>query len=264
MSEDQQLSQVKVVLVQPDLIWEAPEQNLQMLESMMKPYYGKADVFILPELFTTGFTMKSSRFALDYSDPLFSRLRLMASEAGATLAGSIIIREKGEYYNRFVWIDQDGSVKSYDKRHLFRMGGEDANYRSGDRQRIVFSTSGFRFLPQICYDLRFPVFSRYRGDYDAVIYIASWPENRQHVWETLLKARAIENQCYVVGVNRTGMDGEGISYRGGSCVISPTGHLIAWLDNQPGTLIASLSLSSLAEFRDKFPVWKDADDFTVS
>jgi len=254
---------VKVVLVQPDLVWEDIQSNISLIKSMILPYKGNKAVFILPELFTTGFTMNSGEFALSMEGKVLSSLKDIAVEMDGVIAGSTIIRESGNLFNRFLWIEPDGTVYSYDKRHLFRMGEEDKHYRAGDK-RIIIPYNNFNFLPQICYDLRFPVFTRNRNDYDVIIYVANWPENRQHVWETLLKARAIENQCYVIGVNRTGTDSNGISYRGGSCVITPTGHLTGWLDNNPGTLITSLSLSSLYEFRQNFPVWKDADSFELN
>jgi len=263
MQKENDHSPVRVVLVQPDLAWEDPEKNLLNLKIHVAPYKGRAEVFIFPELFTTGFTMNSKEFAVSMDSPLLRELRALALELGGVIAGSIIIREKEQYFNRFLWIEPGGETLYYDKRHLFRMGDEQEHYSPGNR-RCVFSMHGFRFLAQICYDLRFPVFSRYRGDYDAIIYVANWPDSRQHVWENLLKARAIENQCYVIGVNRTGQDGTGIHYKGGSCVISPTGHLTAWLDNTPGALLASLSMSSLTDFREKFPAWKDADDFLIS
>lgn len=263
MDRNEENTAVKVVLVQPDLVWEEPGSNMELLENMMLPYAGKGDVFVLPEMFLSGFTMNTARMAVGKDDLLLRRLKDLSRQLKGIIAGSIIYTEKGKYYNRFLWISPDGKTGHYDKRHLFRMGEEDRNFSPG-RERMVFRFGSFRFLPQVCYDLRFPVFARYRGDYDVLVYVANWPENRQHVWETLLKARALENQCYVIGVNRTGNDGEGIGYRGGSCVLSPTGHLLAWLDNQPGTILTSLSLTSLNEFRDGFPVWKDADDFTLS
>jgi predicted amidohydrolase len=180
----------------------------------------------------------------------------------AVLMGSTIIKEGKHVYNRLLWVSPEGIQGRYDKRHLFRIGGEHENYTPG-KSRVTFTLKGFRILPLICYDLRFPVFSRNRNDYDILVYVANWPAPRQHVWNTLLQARAIENQCVVLGVSRVGKDGDGTDHIGGTAVINPYGHIKATLGNTPGVLHYDIILSEVREFRKKFPVWKDADEFTM-
>jgi predicted amidohydrolase len=185
----------------------------------------------------------------------------MAEEKQCYLSGSLIYREgDGLIYNRLFWISPAGIEDYYDKRHLFRPGGEKENFSQG-MERKVFKLGGFRILPQICYDLRFPVFSRNRGDYDVLLYVANWPATRQPVWEILTRARAMENQSYLLGTNRVGTDGTGIPSNGGSCVINPIGGEILRMNEKPGIGTAVLDLEKLREFRKKFPAWKDADSF---
>ncbi len=186
----------------------------------------------------------------------------LAREKSVHVAGSLIILEHGRIFNRFFWVSPDGIAGHYDKRHLFRMGREDSFFTPGE-SREVFTLGSVRFLPQICYDLRFPVFARNRGDYDVVVYVANWPAPRHAVWETLIRARAIENQAYAIGVSRVGTDGEGVAHLGGSCVVDPMGQVVGCLDDQPGFLIYTLDIQMIREFREKFPVWKDADSFSL-
>ncbi len=254
--------QITLCQVQPDLIWEDIEGNLEMLEGMLEKMIPETDLVILPETFSTGFTMQSDRYSEEESGKAVSWLKRMAREKQTCMTGSLIVREADNIFNRLYWVSPDGIDGYYDKRHLFRMGREDKHFSPGI-SRPVFNLGNFRFLPQICYDLRFPVFSRNRGDYDVLFYVANWPAPRQLVWETLLRARAIENQSYVLGVSRVGVDGLGVDHLGGTCVIDPMGNVIHAMDNQPGILTTSVELNMLRSFREKFPAWKDADRFTL-
>ncbi len=253
---------ISVFLVQPDLLWEDPDGNLGMLEGMIGQMTGDPDVIILPETFATGFTMRVERFAEKEDGPGVTWMRSLARRRDACVTGSLIIRCDGEFFNRLYWITPEGVEGHYDKRHLFRMGREEMHFRPGE-ERKVFNMGPFRFMPQICYDIRFPVFARNRNDYDVLFYVANWPAPRQPVWEVLLRARAIENQAYVLGVTRVGRDGEGVEHVGGSCAVDPTGRVEAFLEDRPGILNVKIDLEKIREFREKFPAWKDADQFHI-
>jgi omega-amidase len=251
-----------ICLVQPEIIWEDIPGNLEELDHLIHSAPEGTDLIILPETFSTGFTMRADRFAEKREGMAVSWMQKTARERNATLTGSLIIRENGRVYNRLYWVSPGGIEGHYDKRHLFRMGREDKYFESGGK-RELFTLGPFRFMPQICYDLRFPVFARNRSDYDVLFYVANWPAPRHPVWETLLRARAIENQAYVIGVNRAGVDGEGVDHLGGSCIIDPMGRVEAIMDRRPGILHWLIELKKTREFREKFPVWKDADRFTI-
>ena len=253
--------QITVCQVQPELVWENIDANLAMLEGLLEKVPAGTDLVILPETFSTGFTMQSDRFAEDKDGKAVNWMQRMAREKQSYISGSLIIRAGDAIFNRLFWVSPDGIEGHYDKRHLFRMGREEKHFIPGT-ERPVFTLGNFRFLPQICYDLRFPVFSRNRGDYDVLFYVANWPAPRQQVWETLLRARAIENQSYVLGTSRVGPDGLGVAHEGGSCAIDPLGKLIHKMDDQPGIQTCTLDLNKIRDFRKKFPVWKDADRFT--
>ncbi len=249
--------------MQVDLNWEEASKNRELFDSLTEGLQGRADLVILPEMFTTGFTMNSARLAEPMSGETIRWMREKAVRLGAVITGSLIINENGRYYNRLIWMPPDGSVEWYDKRHLFRMGAEDRFYSAG-KNRLVTRLKGWRISPLICYDLRFPVWSRNCNDTDVLIYVANWPASRRTVWNVLLKARAIENQVFVAGVNRVGTDGEGIKYLGETRMINPKGEVIAGLDSGfPGITIATLSPEDLTTFREKFPVALDADNFTI-
>jgi predicted amidohydrolase len=255
---------INVSLVQPDLVWEDIPANLDMLENMFSAIPEGTDLIILPETFSTGFTMRADRFAEDTpSGRALLWMREISRKKKCILAGSLIVREKNQIYNRLYWVSPEGLQGHYDKRHLFRMGREDRAFSPGSRRKI-FTCGAFRVMPQICYDLRFPVFSRNRGDYDILVYAANWPAPRHGIWETLLRARAIENQSCVLGVNRSGVDGERVDHLGGTCVIDPLGNVVRMLDKHPGILNTTIHLEKIRAFREKFPVWKDADRFTLS
>jgi predicted amidohydrolase len=187
----------------------------------------------------------------------------MAAKFTSAIAGSLIIIENGNYFNRLIHASPNGEIRYYDKRHLFRMSSEEERFTAGNRQLII-NQNDCRVSFQICYDLRFPVWSRNRKSYDLLVYAANWPTQRDEVWDVLLRARAIENQCYVAGVNRIGTDGYGISYSGGSVILDPKGKQIAALDSpSSGIIHAAISLEELSRFRDKFPVWRDGDQFNL-
>jgi predicted amidohydrolase len=252
-----------IAIIQTDLVWEDARANRQHFEQLFSQLPKETELVVLPEMFSTGFSMNVDQQAEYMDGETMSWLRKQASRNGKAIAGSLMIRENDTFFNRFVFVRPDLTFDFYDKRHLFSMGQEQIHFTPGS-QRKVFHLKSFRILPQICYDLRFPVFSRNRNDYDLLINCANWPASRREVWKTLLKARAIENQAYVAGVNRTGTDGNGIRYSGDSLIIDPKGKEMAVA--KPGSevfLTARLSKSSLDQFRKKFPVLPDADNFTL-
>ena len=255
------MSDMTVALVQAELLWERPQANRDHLERQLTGVAGRADLMVLPEMFNRGFSMDAAG-AETMSGPTVQWLRRLAAELDAAICGSIAIAEDDAVFNRFIWAGPDGELNSYDKRHLFRMGGEHERYRGGGEQRL-FSWRGWRICPLVCYDLRFPVWSRNRGDRDLLIYVANWPTARRQHWRHLLLARAIENQCAVVGVNRVGTDGQGIHYSGDSLAIDARGEVLADAGSAPGIHIAHLSLDSLRQYRAEFPVALDADPFTL-
>jgi predicted amidohydrolase len=252
-----------VTLVQKDIAWEDKAENLRQYSLMLAELKGKTDLVLMPEMFSTGFSMDPGQLAEGMDGDTVRWMKKMAAETTCCLAGSLIVREEGKFYNRAVWCDPDGSLSWYDKRHLFRMAGEETAFTAGI-SRTVVNLKGWNVCLQVCYDLRFPVWSRNRGDYDLLVYLSNWPAARSDVWNTLLRARAIENQCYVAGVNRTGTDGNKIVYQGESMVIDAKGQPVCKTASaQESTTTVSLSLPELNEFRMKFPVWKDRDDFRV-
>lgn len=254
--------QISVCQVQPDLIWEDIDANLEMLDRMLQEIPGETDLIILPETFSTGFTMHSDRYAEEVGGKAVTWMRSIARKKKAHITGSAIIRENGRIYNRLFWISEERIEGVYDKRHLFRMGREDQHFKPGSSRKI-FRLGAFRFLPQICYDLRFPVFSRNRNDYDVLFYVANWPAPRQPVWDILTRGRAMENQAYVLGVNRVGKDGLGVNHLGGTCAINPVGEVMLRLNEKPGIQVVRLDLKKLTAFKEKFPAWKDADRFSI-
>lgn len=257
---------MKIAIVQSRIEWEKPEVNLLKTENLISANIatGECDLIILPEMFTTGFTMRSSELSEKMDGAGVNWMLRLAEEYNAAVAGSLIIRESGHYYNRLVFARPDGGIAWYDKAHLFGIGGEDKNYSRGNRHLTV-NFRGFNIEFQVCYDLRFPVWSRnINNRYDLLVNVANWPEARKNVWKTLLAARAIENQCWVAGVNRVGSDGNGNFYSGDSMVISPKGEVVAYVEPySEGVILYQLSLDELKSFREKFPVWKDSDDFEL-
>lgn len=249
--------------MQTMLHWEDAAANRAMLAAKLSPLKGTTDLVLLPEMFTTGFSMRSAEMAEDMEGPTVAWLREQASWLDAALYGSVIIREGERCFNRGLFVTPEGAITVYDKRHLFRFADETSHYAAG-KERVVVHWRGWRLLLQICFDLRFPVFARNRGDYDAILYVANWPEARRYPWSQLLIARAIENQCCVLGANRVGMDGKGIHYTGDSVAIDPKGAVIAsCAPSQECAVTCVLDGDALAEFRQKFPVAQEADDFEL-
>lgn len=257
------LSNLKVSCIQADLVWENIDQNLEMFSKKMRDIPSDTELVILPEMFTTGFSMNSIELAENMDGKSFHWLKDQAEKFNKIILGSIIIKENNNFYNRCITMFPDGKYYTYDKGHLFRMEKEHEDFTKGEN-KTIFKHNGWRICTLICYDLRFPVWSRNKNEYDLLIYIASWPESRREVWNTLLKARAIENQSYVVGVNRIGKDGEGITYSGDTVIIDPKGRIITKANDYKEEIIsAELSLNELEKFREKFPVFLDADDFKL-
>lgn len=256
------MEKLEVTIVQTELQWHNAEGNLAHFSELLAAPERPTDLIVLPEMFTSGFTMQPEKNAQRMDG---SAVRWMAETAAATRAaicGSLIIEENGSYYNRFVLMRPDGKHQYYDKRHLFRLAGEHEHYRAGTASP-TFVLKGWRIRPTVCYDLRFPVWSRNRGDYDLLVNTANWPASRQQAWETLIRARAIENLAYVAAVNRIGADGNDIGYKGGSAIIDFLGNYLAILGEQPGLAFASLCPEELADFRRKFPFHADADEFVI-
>lgn len=255
---------MKIVIVQPGIDWENPASNLDRLGELTTTVPAGTDIIVLPEMFTTGFTMRATELAEEMNGPSVEWMKQVAEHHDCAVAGSIIITENGKYFNRLLFAKPDKSVAFYDKAHLFGIEGETAHFAKGTKH-LTQNFRGVNISFQVCYDLRFPVWSRNRGNgYDLLINVANWPESRKHVWKTLLAARAIENQCFVVGVNRIGADGAGNFYSGDSMVIGPRGELLASVEPyRQGTVSCEISITELREFRSSFPVWKDADGFKL-
>lgn len=256
---------MRITLIQTDIAWEDKQENLRRLQRHLEELKGQTDLVVLPETFTTGFSMNAERLAEPLSGPTVGLLRQWASQYATALAGSFIARhDDGSCRNRFFFLTPEGEATYYDKRHLFRMGHENECFAAGS-ERPIIHYRGFRILPQVCYDLRFPVWSRNVGnEYDLALYVACWPSARRHVWDVLLQARAMENQCYVCGVNRTGTDGNRLAHDGGSALYSPKGERLASLpDGQEGRATVSIDLAPLQHLREKFPVAADADAFVL-
>jgi omega-amidase len=258
------MSDLRVTLVQTDLAWQAAEHNRQLLEAQVRPLKGTTDLIILPEMFTSAFAMGSGAIAEAHPGPTLAWMQQMAAETGAALTGSIAATEGGKRFNRLLFVKPDGSYVAYDKKHLFRMLGEDQRYAAGSR-KVLVDWKGWRILPLVCYDLRFPVWSRYTQaePYDLLVYVANWPAPRNHHWRALLQARAIENLAYVAGVNRIGRDGNNLDYAGHSAVVDPHGVEVVQAGAVGGVYNATLSMNTLTQWRTKFPAWMDADAFTL-
>jgi len=258
------MQNLRLTIVQSDIIWQSASDNIAKIESLISGLDGGSDLILLPEMFSTGFTMKTEKFAEEMDGKTVSAMMSWSRELDVHTAGSIIVKENGKFFNRVVVTSPDGAACVYDKRHLFRMGGEDKKY-SGGNKNLTVNIKGWRVRPFICYDLRFPVWSRNTPDgYDLAFYCANWPAVRQHHWDTLLRARAIENQCYVAGINRTGIDGSGIEYNGGSCVIGFRGEELYSAGGGPSVHTVEIQYETLIEYRKEFPAWMDADDFRIT
>lgn len=252
---------MKISAIQPVITWENKDVNLRKYDRMISKIHG-SDIIILPEMFSTGFTPEAVKMGELPGGETFEWMINASEKSNSAVCGSYIVKVRNNLFNRWILVTPDKKSWHYDKRHLFRMNNVESSFTSG-KKRVVINFRGFRILPNICYDLRFPVWSRNRNDYDLLINSANWPESRRDVWLTLLKARAIENLCYVAGVNRTGTDGNGIKYCGDSVIIGPKGEELASAGNKDCTISADLSLSDLRSFRKKFPAHLDADSFDL-
>lgn len=254
-----------ITIIQTNLYWEDSVKNIAHFDAKINCINEPTDIVVLPEMFTTGFTMNPKALAEEHGGKGLQWMIRKATERNCVIAGSISVKENNKFYNRLYWVKPDGSYEFYDKRHLFKMGNEDQHYSAGNK-KIIIEYKGWKICPLICYDLRFPVWSRNTKEnaYDVLIYVANWPEVRAYPWKQLLIARAIENQAYVVGVNRIGQDGNAISHSGDSSVINPRGELIsAMQSNQDKSETVSLSCTYLQDFRKSFPVILDGDEFEL-
>lgn len=271
------MSNLLVTLIQTHLHWEDKAANLQMLEEKISSIKEKTEVVILPEMFSTGFSMNTEQLAETMDGQTVQWMKKIAAANKIILTGSLIIKEQAPstsesagrevYYNRLVWMLPNGQYGIYDKRHLFAFAGEDKHYTAGAK-RLIAAVKGWKINLQVCYDLRFPVWARQQSqpegpEYDILLYVANWPERRSHAWKTLLQARAIENQCYVMGVNRVGNDGNGIYHSGDSMIIDPVGEVLYTKKEEEDIYTISLDKEHLIGAREKLPFLKDADRFLI-
>jgi len=255
---------MKAVIIQTNLFWEDKQANLSGIGSFLSKIGTDTDLVVLPEMFTTAFSMNPAAFAEPMNGPTVGWMLEKSSSGGYALCGTLIIEEEGKFYNRLLFVYPDGNICFYDKKHLHSMSGEHEVYTPGNKQ-VICSFMGFNIRLLVCYDLRFTVWSRNRNNNtDVIIYSANWPVARSYAWKSLLVARAIENQCYVIGVNRTGQNPDGTAYTGDSMIIGPKGDILGSLS--PGTdgiISADLSFDMLSKYRADMPVWRDADQFTI-
>jgi omega-amidase len=260
------MSHLSFTLIQTQLHWEDKAANLHMLEQKIKELKHPTQIVILPEMFSTGFSMKPALLAEEMNGTTVEWMKQISAQHKMILTGSVIIKEEGKFYNRLIWMLPNGQFAYYDKRHLFAFAGEDEHYSPGHK-RFIASVNGWKINAQVCYDLRFPVWARQAQEdgpeYDVLIYVANWPERRQHAWRSLLIARAIENQCYVIGVNRVGNDGNNIYHSGDSMVVDAMGEVLYEKQHEEEAHTITLSKEKLEEIRNKLPFLKDADDFNI-
>ena len=271
---------MKVTLIQTKIFWEDRLKNLNHFNTLINSVSVPTDLIVLPEMFTTGFTMNPETLAEPSNGEALTWLKEKAAEKNCVITGSVSVEENSKFYNRLFWVKPDGNYQTYNKRHLFRMAKEEQHYTAGDK-KIITELGDWKICPLICYDLRFPVWSRNRykredgkgkmedgktsgWDYDVLLYLANWPEVRSYPWKQLLIARAIENQCYVIGLNRIGEDGNGFTHSGDSVVINPRGEIISKINAHEEVIeTVELNRAYLDEFRKVFPVGLDADDFNA-
>lgn len=264
------MSSLTISTIQTRLFWEDKNANLEMLGEKISGLREKTECIILPEMFSTGFTMNAAELAESMDGATVQWMKEVSAQNRVIVTGSVIIEDEGHYYNRLLWVMPNGEIGSYDKRHLFAYANEDKNFQPGSK-RLIASVKGWKINLQVCYDLRFPVWARQSAnhvghaepEYDILIYVANWPERRSHAWKTLLCARAIENQCYVIGVNRVGKDGNDINYSGNSLIIDPLGEVLYHMADEEDIFTITLQKEKLTEARAKFPFFKDADVFRI-
>ncbi len=251
-----------ITLVQSSLHWEKVQENLIMFSEKLDNIKEHTDLVVLPEMFSTGFSMRPELFAEPMDGTVLHWMRDTAKRKNTVLCGSAMIRDEGKFYNRLLWVRTDGSYEFYDKRHLFGIGDEHLHFSAGNK-RLLVDLKGWKILPLVCYDLRFPVWARNTNGYDVLLYVANWPERRINAWKVLLQARAIENQCYVVGVNRVGNDGSSIYHPGESAVVDPFGTLLWSASHKEVTQTVELNSESLNSIRRSLPFLKDQDTFEL-
>ncbi len=255
---------MKISVIQPDIVWEVKMANFTNLERLISSVDSKSDIIILPEMFNTGFSMNPEHLGEAKGSITYEWMINIAEKTNKGICGSYIIRDKDRFYNRWTFVAPDKHSWTYDKHHLFTMGNEKACFSPGNK-RLIFTFRGVRISAIVCYDLRFPVWCRNRNEYDLLLISANWPKTRRDVWITLMKARAIENQCYVAGSNRIGVDNNGIQYCGDSMILDPRGGIIAAADkDKECSLTCEISMTELSDFRKKFPVLPDADEFIIN
>jgi len=261
------MQDLTVTLVQMPIHWHDPVANRTQIAEKLAGIKQSADLIVLPEMFTTGFTMDTRLQNEAEEGPTVEWMREMAKTYNSVITGSIIVKTNEQYFNRLLWVNPQGEIDSYDKKHLFRMADEHSYFKEGNESR-TFELHGWKIRPAICYDLRFPVWARNAMtnnelDYDLILFVANWPAARISAWDTLLKARAIENLSYCIGVNRVGSDGKGIIYNGHSACYSYLGESLVSLEESEAVRTVKISKNKLLAYRNKFPVFKDADKFTI-
>jgi predicted amidohydrolase len=261
------MSSLTISIIQANLQWENKSANLAMFEQKIMAIKERTEIVILPEMFSTGFSMRPEVLAENMQGETIAWMKRVSAEKRIILTGSVIIEEAGKYYNRLIWMLPDGQYGIYDKRHRFAYAGEDDHYTAGSK-RLIASVKGWKINLLVCYDLRFPVWARQQSqpqgpEYDVLIYVANWPERRNHAWKTLLQARAIENQSYVIGVNRVGEDGNGIYHSGDSMVADAMGEVLYQKKDDEDVYTITLQKEPLESIRQKLPFLKDADGFML-
>ncbi len=261
------MSSLTITLIQSNIFWEDKQANFEMFQQKIESIKEKTEIVILPEMFNTGFSMKPELFAEKMDGETVEWMKKISAEKKIILTGSLMVEENGKYFNRLIWMLPNGEFGIYDKRHLFGYAHENEHYSPGNK-KLIASVKGWKINLQVCYDLRFPVWARQapgelENKYDLLINVANWPEKRSLAWKTLLRARAIENQSFVVGVNRVGEDGDEISYNGGSTIIDPLGEIMYQKDDEEDIFTFTIEKAKVSETRNRFPFWKDADDFII-
>lgn len=260
------MSTLSFSIIQTNLFWENKTANLANLAKKIMSMESYTEIIVLPEMFSTGFSMQPEIYAESMDGPTIDWMRNLAATKKAIITGSLIIKEEEKFYNRLIWMLPNGALGYYDKRHLFAYAGEDKHYTAGNK-RLIASVKGWKINLQICYDLRFPVWARQlkgeAAEYDVLLYVANWPEKRNHAWKTLLTARAIENQCVTIGVNRVGLDGNNVSHSGDSLIVGPLGEVLYHCAYEEDIFTITLQKEEIINARSKFPFWKDADFFQI-
>jgi predicted amidohydrolase len=253
---------LKIAAIQTDLVWENSAANLLQLGEKLASIHKPVDIILLPEMFATGFTMQPQKYAAKMDGAEVRWMQQWAKEKNAVLCGSLAVEENGLYYNRLFWVQPLGEISTYDKRHLFSLSNEQEQYTAGE-ERLIVDYKGWKICPLICYDLRFPVWSRNTEEYDLLLYVANWPERRNYAWQSLLIARAIENQCYVAAVNRVGKDAHNVAHSGDTMFVDAMGVVLQHAEYMQAIVYAELDKSELQKVRSSLPFLKDGDAFEI-